>query len=184
MLLDAGYTIRNSQLYTPSGKAVKFEILLGSALFERVVLPFTRNLKTLGIEANVRTVDSNQYLERVRKFDYDMIVATFPQSSSPGNEQRDFWSSEAAARPDSRNLVGISNPVIDELVELIIQADSREELIVRCRALDRVLQWGHYVIPNWHIDRYRLAYRNTLAHPENFPAYGLSLDFWWSRNTD
>ena len=184
MLLDAGYTIRNSQLYTPPGEPVKFEILLGSALFERVVLPLTRNLKTLGIDASVRTVDSNQYLERVRKFDYDMIVATFPQSSSPGNEQRDFWSSEAATRPDSRNLVGISNPVINELVELVIQADSREELIIRCRALDRVLQWGHYVIPNWHIDRYRLAYRSSLAHPENFPPYGLSLDFWWSRKTD
>lgn len=184
MLLDAGYRIENNQLLTPSGEPVKFEILLGSALFERVVLPMTRNLQILGIKTTVRTVDSNQYIERLRKFDYDMIVATFPQSSSPGNEQRDFWSSQAAARHDSRNLVGIADPVVDALVELIIQADSREELIVRCRALDRVLQWGHYVIPNWHINRDRVAYANTLAHPETFPPSGFAKDLWWSRNAD
>ena len=131
----------------------------------------------------VRTVDSNQYLERLRKFDYDMVVASFGQSSSPGNEQRDFWSSNAADNPDSRNLIGIKDPVVDELVELIISATSREQLITRCRALDRVLQWGHYVVPNWHISKHRLAFSKHLAHPP-VPPYGFSIDIWWSKDAD
>lgn len=182
MLSAAGYSIKDNQLYTPSGEAVKIEILLSTPIFERVVLPFTRNLKILGVEATVRTVDSNQYIERLRKFDYDLIVATFGQSNSPGNEQRDYWSSDAAERTDSRNLIGIKDPVIDQLVELVIQAGTREELITRCRALDRALQWNNFVIPNWHIDRYRLAYSNALRHPETLPPFGLSFDFWWSDN--
>ena len=182
MLSAAGYTVKDNQLYNPAGEPIKFEILLGSSAFERIVLPLTRNLKVLGITATVRTVDSNQYLERMRKFDYDMIVATFGQSNSPGNEQRDFWSSAAASRNDSRNVIGIEDPIIDALVETLIQADNREELVTACRALDRVLQWNYYLIPNWHIDKFRVAYRNTLAHPATMPAYGLSLSTWWSRN--
>ncbi|MDF1780483.1 MAG: extracellular solute-binding protein [Alcanivoracaceae bacterium] len=182
MLNAAGYTVKDNQLYNPAGEPIKFEILLGSSAFERIVLPLTRNFKVLGINATVRTVDSNQYLERMRKFDYDMVVATFGQSNSPGNEQRDFWSSAAASRNDSRNVIGIEDPIIDELVEILIQADSREDLVTACRALDRVLQWNYYLIPNWHIDKFRVAYRNNLAHPATLPPYGISLDTWWSRN--
>lgn len=181
LLRDAGYTLKQNQLFTAKGEPVKFEILLNSPAFERVALPFSRNLKALGIEASVRRIDPNQYVERIRKFDYDVIIGGFPQSLSPGNEQRDFWHSEAADTPDSRNLIGLRNPVVDALVELIISAPTREDLVIRCRALDRVLQWGHHVVPNWHIDRFRVAYRHTLARPKVSPPYGLPLDAWWQK---
>lgn len=181
LLRDAGYALKQNQLFTAAGEPVKFEILLNSPAFERIALPFSRNLKALGIDASVRRIDPNQYVERVRKFDYDMIVGGFPQSNSPGNEQRDLWHSKAADTPDSRNLIGLKDPVVDALVELIISAPTREDLVTRCRALDRVLQWGHHVVPNWHIDRFRVAYRHTLQHPEISPPYGLPLDSWWQK---
>ncbi len=181
LLRDAGYTLKQNQLFTAKGEPVKFEILLNSPAFERIALPFSRNLKALGIDASVRRIDPNQYVERVRKFDYDVIIGAFPQSLSPGNEQRDFWHSTAADTPDSRNLIGLRDPVVDALVELIINAPTREDLVIRCRALDRVLQWGHHVVPNWHIDRFRVAYRHTLAHPKVTPPYGLPLDAWWQK---
>ena len=181
LLRKAGYTLKQNQLFTAKGDPVKFEILLNSPAFERIALPFSRNLKALGIDASVRRIDPNQYVERVRKFDYDVIIGGFPQSNSPGNEQRDFWHSKAADTPDSRNLIGLRDPVVDALVELIINAPTREDLVIRCRALDRVLQWGHHVVPNWHIDRFRVAYRHTLAHPKVSPPYGLPLDAWWQK---
>jgi len=181
MLADAGYILKSGQLTRSDGEAVNFEILLDSPAFERIALPFSRNLKTLGINANVRRVDATQYLERLRNFDYDMVVAVFPQSNSPGNEQRDMWHSSAATQTDSRNLMGLTDPVIDQLVELIINAPDREQLVIRAKALDRVLQWGHYLVPNWHIDRYRVAYRNTLSRPAISPPYGLPIDTWWHR---
>ncbi|MCC1496399.1 extracellular solute-binding protein [Alcanivorax sp. 1008] len=181
LLQTAGYTIEKNQLKTPNGTLVRFEILLDSGAFERVALPFSRNLKALGIDANVRRIDPTQYLERVRKFDYDMIIAVFPQSNSPGNEQRDFWHSSAADMSDSRNRIGLKNPAVDALVEQIIRAQSREQLVVACRALDRVLQWGHYVVPNWHVNRFRVAYRSTLARPQVNPPYGLPIDAWWQK---
>jgi microcin C transport system substrate-binding protein len=181
LLRSAGYTLDKNQLKTPQGTPVKFEILLDSGAFERIALPFSRNLKALGIDASVRRIDPTQYLERVRKFDYDMIIAMFPQSNSPGNEQRDFWHSTAADMTDSRNQIGLKDPVIDALVEQIIRAQNREQLVIACRALDRVLQWGHHVVPNWHIDRFRVAYRSTLARPAVNPPYGLPIDAWWQK---
>lgn len=181
LLREAGYNLKQNQLFTASGEPVKFEILLNSPAFERVALPFSRNLKALGINASVRRIDPNQYVERIRKFDYDVIIGGFPQSLSPGNEQRDFWHSKAADTPDSRNLIGLRDPVVDALVELIINAPTREDLVIRCRALDRVLQWGHHVVPNWHLNRFRIAYRHTLARPEVSPPYGLPLDAWWQK---
>lgn len=181
MLAEAGYRVVDGQLYTPDERPVRFEILLAGPLFERVVLPFARNLKVLGVQAEVVKVDQPQYLERVRKFDFDMVVGLFPQSNSPGNEQRDFFSSDAAEREGSRNLAGIRDPVVDDLIDRIIGARTRDELIVACRALDRVLRAGHYVIPHWSVDRFRVAYRTTLAHPDDPPPYGLPLDTWWSR---
>ena len=181
LLREAGYRLDGNQLMTASGTPVRFEILLDSGAFERVALPFARNLKALGIDASVRRIDPTQYLERTRKFDYDMIIGMFPQSNSPGNEQRDFWHSSAVEMADSRNQIGLNDPVVDALVELIINAPSREDLVVRTRALDRVLQWGHHVVPNWHLNRFRVAYRHTLAHPEVSPPYGLPLDAWWQK---
>ena len=181
LLKAAGWVVKNGVLSNEAtGKPFKFEILLNSPTFERIVLPFAQNLKKLGIDASVRTVDSSQYQNRIDEFDFDMIVGGFGQSLSPGNEQRDFWSSATADLPGSRNIIGIKDPVIDELIELVIAAPDRESLIARTRALDRVLLWGFYVVPNWHIQAYRVAYWDKFGRPETLQKYGLGmLANWW-----
>jgi microcin C transport system substrate-binding protein len=181
LLREAGWEVKNGMLrHTTTGKPFIFELLLDSPSWERIALPFVTNLKKLGIYAKVRLVDSSQYINRVRNFDFDMIVEVFGQSLSPGNEQRWFWHSEAAKVPGTHNYCGIQNKAIDHLVELVITAKTREELINRCKALDQALLWGHYVIPHWYSGGYNVAYSNKLKHPENLPLYGLSLDIWWS----
>lgn len=162
-----------------TGKPFVFEILLAQASFERVVLPFTANLKRLGIRADVRVVDTSQYINRLRSYDFDMIVAGFAQTLSPGNEQRYYWSSEAAKTPGTRNYCGIENPAVDKLVDLIITAETREELVTRCKALDRALLWGHYVIPHWYSGMFNVAYTSRLKHPDNLPPYDIALMSWW-----
>ena len=172
--------IKNGRLvHQQTGKPMAFELLLVSPSFERVALSFKRNLKRLGIELGVRTVDSAQYQRRVEDFDFDMIVAVRGQSLSPGNEQRDFWSSGKADVVGSRNLAGIKDPVVDELVELLINAPDRQRLIDRTRALDRVLLWGHYVIPHWHFRFFRVAYWDKFGRPQITPKYALGFDTWW-----
>ena len=168
MLRVAGWHVEDGILRNnETGEPFSFEILIVQPSFERVVLPFTANLKRLGIRAQVRLVDSSQYINRLREFDYDMIVAVFGQSLSPGNEQRWYWSSQAADIPGTRNYAGIKSEAVDRLVELVIAADSREALVNRCRALDRALLWGHYVIPHWYVGQFRVAYASRLRHPEN-----------------
>jgi ABC-type oligopeptide transport system, periplasmic component len=180
LLTEAGWTVKNSKLVnTRTGAPMEFEILLDNPSFERVVLPFTRNLARLGITARVRTVDATQYQNRVDDFDFDMIVDGFAQSLSPGNEQRDFWSSAKAEVPGSRNLAGVRDPVVDALIERVISAPDRESLIYRTRALDRVLLWGHYVIPQWHVRDFRLVYWDKFERPKILPRYGLGFDTWW-----
>jgi microcin C transport system substrate-binding protein len=181
LLKAAGYQFREGTLYTPDGNPVQFEIMLGSPAFERIVLPFSRNLKALGIKANVVTIDSAQYVERLRHFEFDMVVGRIGQSSSPGNEQKEYWSSEAAKQTDSRNLIGIQNPVVDALVDKIIAAPSREALVTSCQALDRVLQWNYYSVLNWYTDQHRIAYQSRLRHPEfgKYVPLDTSLDTWW-----
>ena len=186
LLMKAGYQVRDGKLHTPDGKPVKFEFLLFRPAFERVVLPFARNLKTLGIDANVVRVDQSQYVQRLRQFNFDMLIQGWGQSSSPGNEQRGFWSSEAAERESSRNFAGVSNPAVDALVDKVIRAKTREELVIRTRALDRALQWGFYVVPNWYAPHHRFAYRSGLAHPPlppYVPIFG-ALDLWWDKSAD
>jgi len=153
--------------------------LLVSPSFERVVLPFKRNLERLGAEVSVRTVDPTQYQNRMESFDFDMTVHVAPQSLSPGNEQRDFWSCEAADIGGSRNVAGVCDPVVEDLIQAVIDAPDREALVTRARALDRVLQWGFYAIPNWYIDRFRVAYWDRFGRPAQNPPYGLALDTWW-----
>ncbi|MBA1279375.1 MULTISPECIES: extracellular solute-binding protein [Pseudomonadaceae] len=181
LLTDAGWKIENDRMVDAEGKPVKLEFLLVQADFERVLLPYKRNLAGLGIELEIRRVDVSQYINRLRSRDYDMIVSGFGQSSSPGNEQREYWHSASADNPGSRNFIGLKDPAIDTLVEKLIAADSREELITRTRALDRVLLWGHYVIPNWHIKTWRVAYWNHLAHPKTTPRYDIGLMTWWHK---
>jgi len=140
---------------------------------------FKDNLLKLGIQANVRTIDSSQYQQRLETFDFDMVVSTFRQSLSPGNEQRNFWGSDAANTNGSRNIVGIKNPVIDKLIEEVILAKNREDLIVATKALDRVLLWNYYVIPQWHISAYRVLYWDIFDKPKIRPKYSLGTDTWW-----
>ncbi len=179
LLREAGWELDNGTLRNADGEPMQFEILLVQKEFERVVAPFIRNLERMGISANIRIVDVSQYINRVRQFDFDMIVSGFGQSTSPGNEQRDYWHSSMADQPGSRNLIGIRNPAVDYLVEQIIQAPNREQLVLRCRALDRVLQWNHYVIPQYHINAYRVAYWDKFAMPKTAPRYALGFDTWW-----
>lgn len=180
LLRSAGWTIADDgRLRNPNGQAMSFELLLAQPSFERVALPLKRNLERLGIDMRVRTLDVSQYVSRLQRFDFDICVSTFGQSDSPGNEQRNYWSSQAANQPGSRNLAGISSPAIDELVEKLIGARSRAELRTRTRALDRALQWGHYVIPHWHLAGWRLAWWNHLEHPEPMPSRGLDIWSWW-----
>src|SRR5262249_43916184 len=140
------------------GEAFRFEILSGSPLFERVYLPYVANLKRIGIEAEMRLVDPTQYQKRVEKFDFDMITDVFAQSESPGNEQRIMWSSRAADTDGSQNTIGVKDPVVDEIVDLIINAPDREQLVTRCKALDRVLLHHHFVVPSWHLATDRMIY--------------------------
>ena len=167
-------------LVAKSGETFNVEFTLDSPLFERIVLPYTQELAKLGIVSTVRTVDSAQYQERVRNFDFDIVVGSFAQSLSPGNEQRDYWGSEAAKRPGSRNILGIENPAIDKLIDRLIFAKSREELVAACRALDRVLLWNHYVVPMWHIPYERIAYWNRFSKPEKLPDFSVGFPtIWW-----
>jgi microcin C transport system substrate-binding protein len=138
-----------------------------------------KSLERLGITARVRTVDSAQYQNRLNTFDFDMTVGVWPQSLSPGNEQSDYWSSSHANVPGSRNLAGIKDPVVDTLVDLLIAAPSRQSLVLHTRALDRVLLWGQYVIPHWHIQSFRVAYWDKFARPPISPKYALGFDTWW-----
>lgn len=180
LLKDAGWEFQNKRLiHSKSGEPFEFEILLRSKDFERIVLPYIKNLEKLGIKATPRLVDLSQYIERLRSFDFDMMIFPLGQSSSPGNEQRDYWYSGFADKKGSRNYIGVKDPVVDELVDKIIAAKSREELITACRALDRVLLWSHYVVPQWHIDTYRVAYKNKFAHPQTAPKYNLGFFTWW-----
>ena len=180
LLAKAGWKVVDGAMaHAPSGEVLAFEILLVEPAFERIVLPFAKNLERIGIRATVRTVDASQYRRRLDEFDFDMTVAGFAQSLSPGNEQRDYWGSDAAERPGSRNLIGIRDPVIDELIEQVIAAPDREALVARTRALDRVLQWGHYVVPNWHIDTDRIIYWKKLVRSDATPLQGFQLDACW-----
>ncbi|SDB16729.1 microcin C transport system substrate-binding protein [Desulfonatronum thiosulfatophilum] len=182
LLAEAGWSVseRDRQLrHSTTGELMEFEILLDSPTFERVCLPYVRNLERLGIAARVRTVDATQYQNRMNDFDFDMTVGLFPQSLSPGNEQRDFWTSESAATPGSRNIAGVRDQAVDELVDLIIAAPDRDSLISRTRALDRILLWNHYVVPHWHSRVFRVAYWDKFARPEISPKYGLPVDAWW-----
>lgn len=181
LLTEAGWKIQADRMVDALGKPVKLEFLLVQAEFERVLLPYKRNLADLGIELEIRRVDVSQYINRLRSRDYDMIVSGFGQSSSPGNEQREYWHSASADNPGSRNFIGLKDPAIDTLVEKLIAADSREELITRTRALDRLLLWGHYVVPNWHIKSWRVAYWNHLAHPTTTPRNDIGLMTWWHK---
>jgi len=180
LLKQAGWVVRDMRLVNAeTGRPMTFEILIDDPNFERIALPFVKNLERLGVTARVRTVDAAQYEYRLKHFDFDMTVAVFAQSLSPGNEQVDYWASSSATTPGSRNLAGVRDPVVDRLIELVISAPDRPSLIARTRALDRVLLWGHYVIPQFYVAAFRVAYWNRFGRPAVSPKYDLGFDTWW-----
>lgn len=180
ILKKDGWVYRNGHLVnSKTGKPLSFEILLVQKAFERVVLPFKQNLARLGIDAKIRLVDTSQYIERMKHFDFDMSVMSIPESDSPGNEQRGYWTSAAAKTPGSRNYMGVESPVVDKLVGKVIDAQSRQDLVDTTRALDRVLLWGYYVIPQWYLPFARVAHSDNLHHPKTYPKSGVDTSTWW-----
>ncbi len=181
-LLDqAGYKVGKNGIRTnDKGESLVFEYIDANPAFERWINPFIKNLKTIGISARLRTIDPTQYQNRMQNFDFDMTTSVFPQSDSPGNEQRDFWSSKMAVTPGSRNITGIQNPAVDAITEMIIQAKTREELVIRTHVLDRILIRNHIAIPGWHFPKWRVAWRKGLLHPSAEVTKSLGvLDTWW-----
>lgn len=181
LLREAGWSVKDGKMRNAEGQTLSFEILLVTQSgLERIALPFADNLTTLGITAKVQPVDPAQFENRVRDFDFDMIIGSFGQSQSPGNEQRDYWSSAAADAPGSRNVIGVKDPVVDALIDRVIRAPDRAALEAATRALDRVLLWGFYVVPHYHSESYRLIYWNKFGKPAVAPKYGLGYpDSWW-----
>jgi microcin C transport system substrate-binding protein len=186
LLAAAGYEVRDhKQVNVKTGEALTAEILnltsdpLGS---ERFILFYKPSLARLGIDVSVRSVDDIQYENRLRDFDFDIMIATWPQSLSPGNEQRDLWSSQAADTPGSRNYVGIKNPAVDALIDRVIFTKSRADLVAATRALDRVLLWNQYVVPLFTDDRLRAARWDRFGKPDPLPNYGgaaFPAVWWW-----
>jgi len=181
-ILDkAGWALGEDGIRSKDGVRLEFEILDSSPMFERWVLPFVKNLERIGVKANLRVVDTAQYQNRLNAFDYDMTILAFGQSDSPGNEQRDYWNSEKAGIEGSKNYLGIQNPAIDQIVEELIVTKSREDLITHIHALDRILLAGHYVIPMWHYNKWRIAYWNHIKHPDTLSGISpLISDTWWN----
>ena len=183
---EAGYEIQNTKLIdAKSGAQFTVEFLVDDPQTERFVLFYKPSLERLGMTVNVRVVDSAQYENRLRQWDFDIIVASWGESLSPGNEQRDFWSSTAADRPGSRNLVGIKNPAVDAMIERVIFTKDRDDLVAATKALDRVLLWNFYVVPQWTYGKQRTARWDRFGHPENMPKYGAAAFptvWWWDKD--
>lgn len=178
-LLDAGFYYQDMKLYQPNGELAKLEILLGSDKLSRVFLPYVRNLKRLGFDASIRLVDQPQYLERLRRFDYDMIMASFPQSLSPGSEQSYLWGSASADEIGNNNYSGIKNEAIDEVIAKLTYAKSREEIVLYTKVLDRLLRAGYYIVPMYGTSRTRVAYWDKYRHVEDLPDNAIGIDYWW-----
>jgi microcin C transport system substrate-binding protein len=181
LLGEAGWSLKSGKMVNAKGEPLQFEFLLSQdqADFQRVVLPFSQNLKRIGIDMAVRSVDPAQYENRMQSFDYDMTIIVIGESLSPGNEQREYWTSATADEKGGQNYMGIKNKAIDALVDDVINAKDRAGLVTATHALDRVLSWGHYVVPNWHFPYFRVASWDKFARPKVSPPYALALDTWW-----
>lgn len=186
LLAEAGWTIQDGVLKNAKGEVFELDILLVQNGFDRIIAPYAHNLKKLGIETTYRTVDSSLYKRRLDTFDFDMVVDSFSSSMSPGNELMSMFHSDSAKLKGSENLPGISDPVVDALVQNIIQAKDREEVVTASRALDRVLLHGEYLVPNWYINVHRVAYWNKFGIPETQPLYydpiTWLLKAWWIKS--
>lgn len=180
LMAAAGYQVKDKKLIGPDGRPLTIEFLVDDVTFNRVIDPFIKNLQVLGIEAGLRNVDPSQYTSRLNDFDFDVIIGSYPQSLSPGNEQRDFFGSAAADAKGSRNYAGVKDKAVDALIDKVIFAESREALVVACRALDRVLNWQYYAVPQWYSAVDRIAVWDRFGRPAVQPEYASGFpDTWW-----
>jgi len=185
ILEAAGYKVSQDgiRVHEKTGQRLEFQMADANPALERWVLPFIQNLRKMGVDAKFRVIDSTQYINRMQNFDFDMTISVIGQSDSPGNEQREYWTSAKADIVGSRNYIGIKNPAIDTLVDNLIGSATRADLVASTRALDRVLQWNHYVIPNWHYNKWRMAWWSHIEHPENLSGMTPAvLDTWWMKD--
>ncbi|KZY31697.1 ABC transporter substrate-binding protein [Oleiphilus sp. HI0072] len=185
LLKQAGWILKDGELrHANSGKVFSFEILIRQAGIQRVILPFVKNLQKIGITAEPRLIDTAQYKVRLDQFDYDMTTVSLSQGQAPSYEQRDYFHSDTVNIEGSQNYAGINDPVVDDLLGHVLRARTRAELIVAMNALDRVLLWRHYSIPNWHLNYHRLAYWDRFARPSTQPPYKLGVENWWRKTSN
>ncbi|UVK95640.1 extracellular solute-binding protein [Pseudomonas atacamensis] len=183
LLAEAGWKLHGQRLQDKDGQPLRFELLLVNPSLERLYQPYIENLNSIGIDARLRTVDRAQYKQRLDQFDFDMISMTLGQTLSPGLEQWQYFHSSQVNVKGSKNYAGIANPVVDHLLEQLLAARTRDEQVAAGKALDRVLLWEHYSIPNWYLNYHRLAYRNRLAFVTT-PPYTLGLSAWWLKSSE
>lgn len=183
LLAEAGWKLNGQRLQNSAGQPLRFELMLVNPNLERILQPYVENLASIGIDARLRTVDRAQYKQRLDQFDYDMILMTLNQTLSPGLEQWQYFHSSQVSVKGSKNYAGINNPIVDHLLEQLLAAQSRDEQLAAGRALDRVLLWQHYMIPNWYLNYHRLAYRNRFALVTT-PPYNLGLNAWWLKSLE
>ncbi|MNQ57448.1 Oligopeptide-binding protein AppA precursor [compost metagenome] len=183
LLAEAGWTLNGQRLQNAAGQPLRLEILLVNPNLERILQPYAENLASIGVDAHLRTVDRAQYKQRLDQFDFDMILMTLDQTLSPGLEQWQYFHSSQVGVKGSKNYAGVANPVVDHLLEHLLAAKSRDEQLAAGKALDRVLLWQHYMIPNWYINYHRLAYRNRFAFVTT-PPYTLGLNAWWLKTSE
>ncbi len=179
LLEEAGWTVVDGKLVNEAGEQMTIEFLIVSPDSERIVNPYIQSLSRLGIESTIRVVDVAQFRNRLDRFDFDVVTSGFRQSLSPGNEQRDYWGTAAANQQGSRNIIGIKNEAVDALIDAIIFAKDREHLVAASRALDRVLLWNHYLVPQFYSPDIRTARWNRFARPDVSPEYQFTTDTWW-----
>ncbi len=189
LLAQAGWGLEDGKLRNADGEVFAFEIMLAQRGFERIVAPFAYNLRRLGIDVSYRTIDVALYQRRMNRFEFDMTVVSYGQSQSPGNELREMFGSESAQREGSRNYSGVDDPVVDAMIEAVIYAEDRQSLVIACRALDRVLMWHEYLVPNWYIGSHRLAWWNRFDyHDEPLPRYFSGAEWvmqtWWETHAE
>ena len=179
LLLEAGFYYEDMKLYQPDGSLAQIEILMTGETMGRVLLPYILNLKRLGFDATLRQVDGPQYYERMRRFDYDMVVDVFAQSLSPGAEQAAFWGSAAANESGNHNSAGIKNAAVDKVVAALGNAKNRDEIVLYTQVLDRLLRAGHYVVPLYGKSGTNVAYWDQYRHTEKLPTNAVGIDYWW-----
>jgi microcin C transport system substrate-binding protein len=180
LLDEAGCKIKDKVRVCPSGEALEIEFLINEASFERIIAPYLKNLQAIGVSASIRRVDSAQYQRRVKAFDFDVVTSRFVMRLTPGIELRNYWGSDVADVEGSVNLAGIKDPVIDALINKVVEAKSREELVAATRAIDRVLRAGQYWVPQWYKAAHNIAYWDKFSFPEKKPKYSRGApDTWW-----